>query len=212
VVAEILLPDPTDPSAARFHYLVDQPDYQAAERAGFRGFPAFKKEAVGEGISQGVIEALMRRLPPRKREDFSEYLELHRLPSPFAFSDYALLGYTGARLPSDGFALVAEFRADQLPCDYLVEVVGIRHVFKGDLKQVIEIGGPVNFVLDHANPFDPNAIKVIFREVELGFINRAFARTFLRWHEHGVITATIERINGRPDRPVVYLRLEARPK
>ena len=68
----------------------------------------------------------MRRLPPRNREDFADYLQVHGLSAPFELSDVALLGYTGARLPSDGFALVPEFPEDIRPCDYVMEVTGAR--------------------------------------------------------------------------------------
>ena len=82
----------------------------------------------------------MRRLPPRNREDFGDYLYLHGLAAPFKLSDLALLGYTGARLPSDAFALVPEFPVDAGPCEYVMEVAGTRHVLKvplSDLKEAM---------------------------------------------------------------------------
>lgn len=106
-------------SGVVFRYARDSKDYQAAVAAGFKGFPAFRLE--DSESRQGVLESLMRRLPPRNREDFSEYLQLHGLAAPFKLSDMALLGYTGARLPSDGFALVPEFPLGAAPCDYVME-------------------------------------------------------------------------------------------
>src|SRR5258706_9962635 len=112
-----------------FHYLRDTEDFVEACKAGFKGFPAFHLEH-GD-IRQGVLESLLRRLPPRKREDFDDYLASHRLPVPFNYSDIALLGYTGARLPSDSFALLPVFSPDAVPCDYLTDVAGLRHNFQG---------------------------------------------------------------------------------
>ncbi len=108
VIGEVLSEKPSGDIV--FRYLKGTDDFQAAEAAGFKGFPAFRLEDTE--IRHGVLESLMRRLPPRNREDFGDYLRLHGLPASFKLSDLALLGHTGARLPSDGFALVPEFPED----------------------------------------------------------------------------------------------------
>jgi len=118
----------------------------------------------------------MRRLPPRKREDFAKYLAQHGLPAPFQHSDFALLGYTGARLPSDGFALVPEFPPDELPCDYLTEVAGLRHVFNGDIA-LINVGDSVFFVTDKDNAIDADALTVVCKGHMIGYVNRALKNT-----------------------------------
>lgn len=101
IVAELTYSDNYE--SVTFTYLVDTPDFLAAKAAGFLGYPAFRLKTATH--TQGVMSAFMRRLPPRKREDFGAYLTQHWLPNPFTLSDFALLGYTGAKLPSDGFAL-----------------------------------------------------------------------------------------------------------
>jgi len=58
-------------------------------------------------INRGCWDAFVRRLPPRSRDDFSEYLDRYRLPNNARFSDLALLAYTGGKLPSDGFEFCA---------------------------------------------------------------------------------------------------------
>ena len=107
---------------AEFHYLKGTVDFDEAVKNGFQGYPAFNLRA-DEIFSSGVLESFLRRLPPRKRDDFAEYLALHRLPVPFENSDMALLAYTGARLPSDGFSLVPIFPENTAPCDFLIEIV-----------------------------------------------------------------------------------------
>lgn len=59
-----------------FRYLRDTIDFQAACDAGFQGFTAFDIKDENT-IKQGVIEALIRRLPPRKRDDFVDFLNQH---------------------------------------------------------------------------------------------------------------------------------------
>lgn len=199
-VAEVRL----DPGGqALFRYSKGSSDFKEAQKAGFEGFPAFPlKKAESR---EGVLEVLMRRLPPRRREDFADYLAQHRLPVPFDYSEFALLGYTGARLPSDGFALVPVFPPDAVPCDYLTEVAGLRHAFNGDIAG-IQIGDPVTFEIDSDNPVDQDALAVMHQGRRIGYINRALKETFHHWLRSYVVTARVERLNGKPTRPLVHLR------
>lgn len=187
-----------------FRYLKDSPDFEAAKAAGFKGFPAFPMEKAE--TRQGVIESLMRRLPPRKREDFADYLAQHRLPTPFNYSDVALLGYTGARLPSDGFSLVPVFPPDAVPCDFLLEIAGLRHIFSGDLD-IIRVGDPVTFEVDTENPVDGDALAVVHRGHRIGYVNRALRFPVHHWLRSHKVSASVERRNGRPERPLLYIRI-----
>jgi hypothetical protein len=187
-----------------FRYLRGTEDFQAAETAGFKGFPAFRLEEIDTRC--GVLESLMRRLPPRNREDFADYLRLHGLPSPFPLSDLALLGHTGARLPSDGFALVPEFPLDARPFDYVMEVAGTRHVLAGALSLLRE-GDAVSIQPDPENTFESDALVVMHRGQRIGYVNRAMKSMFLRWMQSCRVSATIERQNGKPHRPLVFVRV-----
>ncbi len=191
-----------------FRYLKETPDYAEAEKAGFRGFPAFKQNDNGE-IQQGVLESLLRRLPSRRREDFDQYLARQALPAPFEHSDFALLGYTGGKLPSDGFALVPLFSPNRVPCDYLLEVAGTRHVFLGDIS-VLRVGEAVSFELDPGNPVDNDAVAVVHEGQRIGYVNRAMRQTLRAWLERHSVTASVYRINGRPERPVIYVKISVR--
>ena len=202
VVAE-LLSDAEENTV--FRYLVNTPDFAAAKEAGFQGFPAFDVDTVE--FTNSPIETFIRRLPPRNREDFADFLAQHRLPSPFDYSDMALLGYTGAKLPSDGFALVPVFKAEQVPCDYLMEVAGMRHVYKGNVEGDVAFGDLVSFESDQDNPVDQNALLVVCKNQKIGYVNRALLETFHSWLENRQIKATIERINGKPERRLVYIRI-----
>jgi hypothetical protein len=187
-----------------FHYLKDTEDFLAAEAAGFKGFPAFR---MGDTETRhGVLESLMRRLPPRNREDFADYLRLHGLVAPFKLSDLALLGYTGARLPSDGFALVPEFPLDAGPCDYVMEVAGTRHVLKGELFS-LHVGDPVSIQADPENEVESDALAVVHHGQRIGYVNRALKGMFHCWLRSGRMTATIARQNGKPHRPLVFVRV-----
>lgn len=188
-------------------YLGDTDDFKAALACGFAGYPAFRLNATEH--RQGVVEALMRRLPPRKREDFSDFLAKHRLPDPFPLSDLALLGYTGAALPSDGFALVPDFPDRPGPFDYITELAGTRHVYGLNLSGV-SVGDEVQFAVDRENPVEKDAVFAVHRGRPLGYINRALRKRLAKWASTGNLSAHVERLNGKPERPLVYVRLEYR--
>jgi hypothetical protein len=192
---------------AVFRYLKGSSEFEAAKAAGFQGFPTF---AIADGEARvGVLESLNRRLPSNRRDDFKAFLNQHHLPTDWHHTDLALLGYTGGRLPSDGFAFVPLFAAGAAPCDYITEVAGLRHVFRGDPGS-IRPGDDVELSPDRDNPIESDALVVSWQGQRLGFVNRAFLVTANRWLREHQVTASVDRINGRPNRPLVYIRLEVR--
>ena len=203
-VAEIV-PGHSSNDEWTFKYFLDSPDLVAAQSAGFKGYPAFKLD--DREFSLGVRDSLLRRLPPRNRDDFDAFLTVHRLPTPFIWSDLALVGYTGARLPSDGFAFVPEFSADLDPCELILEVAGVRHVYGGSVDQ-IKIGDPVAFAPEPENLVNSQAIAVFHNDFKLGYVNTALLPTIHRWLTCGVLTASVERKNGKIERPLIYVRAQ----
>lgn len=190
-----------------FRYLKDSEDFRKAQDAGFEGYPAFRLNDLKD-CHVGAIESFLRRVPPRKREDFGKYLNQHRLPSPFAYNDIALLGYTGARLPSDGFAFVPDFAPEDVPCDFLLEVAGVRHCLQ-DISN-LSIEDVVSFDTHVLNDVDTDAIAIQHDGIKIGYVNRALRKTFRSWLDTKQVTASIERLNGKPERPMVYLLVQVR--
>lgn len=189
---------------AELRYLIDSADFAAAAQQGFTGYPGFpSKQPIH--ASATVLQAMLRRLPPRKREDFADYLAQHRLPSPFPYSDFALLGYTEARLPSDGFSLVPVFDPDATPCDYILEAAGTR--YHCDQIQAIVVGDTVELQIEENNPVEPGAIAIFDGPHKLGYVNRALLPTVSYWLKHKTVRAQVERKNGKPERPLIYIRL-----
>lgn len=186
-----------------FRYLSDTPDFQEAMALGFMGFPAFNPTT--NEHETGVLEALSRRLPPRKRDDFDEYLMQYRLPANFDGSDLALLGYTGGKLPSDTFGFVPDFSQTELPIDLLLEVAGHHHQEAMGRFQP-QVGMPITFQLDPANEYDANAVQVLHDNQCLGYVNRALHPWFANLLREGrSLSAFIERVNGKPERPLIYV-------
>jgi hypothetical protein len=98
-----------------------------AQKNGFEPYPTFPDI---ELVYDNVIDAFMRRLPPRKRGDFTKYLEGLRLLPNASLRDFTLLGYSGAKPPSDGFSIIHPFNNIDSCCELLLKVAGFRHIIK----------------------------------------------------------------------------------
>lgn len=204
-VAELVRPEA---GPVRLRYLVDTPDFEAARDEGFFNFPAFRK--LGLTYDLGVEETFMRRLPPRTRGDYPQYLEKFRLHPETEISDFALLAYTGAKLPSDGFSILDPLDDVQARCELLLEVAGFRHAAQLG-RDEIKIGDPARFVPEPDNPHDQKAVAVYLGAGKIGYVPRQQAPAVQRLVQEGALEAVVERVNGQPERPLIYLftRLQA---
>jgi hypothetical protein len=211
----VLSPDGND---FAFRYLKEGTEFESANQGrsfsqlrslGYEGYPAFKMK---EEIYRGAVGSVfMRRLPPRTRPDFGEYKQQFRLASDVVLSDFALLGLTEAKLPSDGFSLVDPLDGDEAECELMLEIAGFRY-YLPELPRKPAIGDIVTIVAEPDNKFDPNAVKVCFEGRKMGNINRLQCRTFLRWLSHRHVSAVIERLNGSAGKPRAFIFTRIRPK
>lgn len=190
-----------------FTYHFHSDDYVKAQEKGFVGHPAFSLKS-GEHTNN-VLDPFVRRLPPRKRKDFAEYLAQHLLPYPFEGSDFALLGYTGAKSPGDGFCLVPDPVIFNGEGELLFEVAGTRYQEGLDLSKVM-VGDLVELVPETDNPFDPHAIAVIHDSGKLGYINKVLCKELKRKIAKHKVSAFVAKKNGTAERPLVYLLVECR--
>ena len=203
VVAELL--NDNNEESVTLRYLSDSEDFKKAFKLGFDGYPAFKK--TNKEYSTGVMDAFMRRLPPRSRGDFSKYLDLLRIPASLEISNFALLGYSGAKLPVDGFSIIHPFDDVAKECELLMEVAGFRYM-EGVSIDEISIGEEVSFEKEPDNSVDPDAIYVMLGNKKIGYVNRCLLSIFHTWLDQACVKAWVERKNGTANRPLVYLFVE----
>ena len=199
-VAELLrAPDGT----TKLRYLEGTEDLKRAKAEGFVGFPAFRK--LGHEYDQGVLETFLRRLPPRSRGDYARYLEQFRLQPGTEISDFALLAYTGAKLPSDGFSILNPLSDLTAPSEVLLEVAGFRHTSEVPLD-AISVGMRATLEPEPDNPHDANAMVIRVDGKKMGHVPRQQAAAIGNWLRNGqALQAHVERINGTPQRPLVFL-------
>jgi hypothetical protein len=156
-----------------------------------------------------VLEALLRRLPSREGSEFASYQKYVRIRPDAQISDFALLAYTEAKLPNDGFSIVDPLGDDFERCERLMEVAGYRHQAKD--RTALSVGSEVSFRFQPENQFDVNAVQVTHEGGCIGYINRLQASEFKRWIAGRRLDAVIDRLNGASDRPTAYLCIRVSP-
>lgn len=186
----------------RLRYLTDTEEFRAAENEGFLSFPAFRKTR--QTYSLGVIETFMRRLPPRSRGDYAEYLKQFRLKPQAPISDFALLGYTGAKLPSDGFSLIDPLVDVTSPCEVMLEVAGVRYR-QSAVTTPVKLHDAISFQPEPDNPYDPHAVAIYAKERKIGYVPRQQAAAINEMAKNQMVHARIERLNGGTQQPMIYL-------
>lgn len=181
-------------------------EMEAAKRAGFKGYPAFPLEQTEH--NHQVLEAFTRRLPPRSRRDFTRYLELRAITPKAEISDFALLGYSGAKLPDDGFELVHPFDAPPEAFEVLIEVAGFRHEAEVS-HETLRPGDTIQFAPEPNNPRDHLAIRVEKSAQKLGYVPKGHLPMLHRMLEQEAsLSGEIFRINGTSERPLVYVLVQ----
>lgn len=182
---------------ASFRYLKGTEDFKAAINEGFLPFPAFAEEKSSE-FQSGALDVFVRRLPPRKREDFKEYLSQYNLPPNFSGSAFSLLAYTGARLASDGFELCPDLSDATAPLDFVIEVSGTQYYV--DENTSFSEDDEINFESEPNNRHDENAIKVIHNEKIVGYINKALAPSFSKLLSTGRVEGKVLKYSVQKNR------------
>lgn len=193
---------------ASLHYSTDSQDYKKAIELNFQGYPGLSLKKTDH---KKVLDVFMRRLPPRERRDFGKYLEAIRLRETTHLSNFALLGYSGAKLPDDDFDIIHPFENSKGPCELLSKIAGFRHYDGMKHLEQLQIGMEVKLEPEPNNLKDPQAVRVVWNKHYLGYINRVQAPIIGRWIQEGKsVHAVIERKNGLKNHPRIYLFISIR--
>jgi len=189
-------------------YLKEREDFSKAQSLGFMGYPGFDIEI---NIYKNVLTSFMKRIPPRSRGDFGRFLDALRIKAEAEISDFALLGYSGAKLPDDDFTVIHPFENASVPFEFMLRVEGYLH-YQDELPlNVLSTDMQADFEAEPDNPKDPGAIKIMINGIKAGYVCRGLTASFRNWMQSGLtISACVERINGSGKNPKVYLYVSAK--
>ena len=186
-------------------YLKESEDFSKAQILGFEKYPGFDAE---KEVNENVLGSFMKRLPPRSRRDFGRFLDALRI-KPDAkgeISDFALLGYSGAKLPDDDFTVINPFENASVPFELMLPVEGYQH-YQDELPLAdLSTDMQANFEVEPDNPKDPEAIKIIINGIRTGYVCHGLTASFHKWMQSDLtISAYVERINGTGQDPKIFL-------
>ena len=186
-------------------YLKESEDFSKAQILGFEKYPGFDTE---KEVHENVLGSFMKRLPPRSRRDFGRFLDALRIKSEAKdkISDFALLGYSGAKLPDDDFTVIHPFENATPPFELLLPVQGYQHYQEQLPLTSLSDDMQACFEAEPDNQHDPEAIKIIINDVIAGYVCRGLTCSFHKWMQSDLtISAYVERINGAEQNPEIYL-------
>jgi len=186
-------------------YLQNSEEFSKAQSLGFKEYPGF---VIKENIYKNVLTSFMKRLPPRSRGDFDRFLGALRIKSEAKdeISDFALLGYSGAKLPDDDFTVIHPFENASPPFELMLPVQGYQYYQEQLPLNSLSDDMQACFEVEPDNRYDSEAIKIIINNVIAGYVCRGLTSSFHKWRQAGLtITAYVERINGTQQKPAVYL-------
>ena len=188
---------------ANLVYLKGSEDFSKAQNLGFEKYTGFDTE---KEVHENVLGSFMKRLPPRNRRDFGRFLDALRLKSDAEISDFALLGYSGAKLPDDDFTVIHILENASVPFELMLLVQGYQHYQEQLPFTELSVDMQADFEAEPDNKFDPEAIKVIINGVRAGYVCRGLTGSFHKWMKAGLtISAYVERINGTVQKPKIFL-------
>lgn len=196
-------------AGVRFSYLAA--GVVAASEQGFVGYPGLRLGASEE--SYDALRVLLRRLPPRERADFGDFLRSFGIAAEANLSDLSLLAYTGARVASDsdGFGISETFDGFARPFRYVFDISGYRHY--REFVPNLQINDSVRFVAEVDNEYDPEAVMACtVGDQCIGYVNRTQAPLIRSWLAEGSIDAFVFRINGRSSYPRLFVMADIIPQ
>ena len=193
-------------NSIQLSYLKNTQDFIDAQERGFTGYPAFPD--INKTYTENILNIFMRRLPPRKREDFKFYLNQIGLDSNIEIPDFALLAYSRAQLATDDFRLIFSFEGIKVPCEVIAEVVGVRH-YKNNFSS-IALNNKVTFEPEPDCQYDPNAIQVLYNGKIIGYISKVQAPSFGEILKTNKVSGTIQKLNGTAERPRIFIKISVK--
>jgi hypothetical protein len=197
-----------------FQYLHKEESFIKAQEKGFKGFFSFP--LTEEEISYpNPVPVFMRRLPPKNRQNYAEYLTAFGLDAENPpESDFTLLGYTGAHLLDDPYHVLNTFEGIKTGFSFISKVSAAQQCFfsHNDEKSLNLASNPYPTLIlkpDPENPKDPNAIQIFIQLSEclvpFGYVHKELTLSIKTWQNEGRrLEARLFRVNGQPNHRHAY--------
>lgn len=183
-------------------------ELEKARSVGFDYYPAFPD--LTKIYDNDVLNTFARRLINPARSDYDKFLRYWGAEN-YKNNNFAILGLTGAKLQTDTFEFIVPH--DEIPANFYTDVAGLHHCDENLLNEIkaSENYGNISLKPEPENQYDPNAVKVFYKEAELGYIKIIHSACVAKaYNENKEITAKIRNIikNGSIKEILLDVKIE----
>lgn len=158
-------------------------------------------------IYEDVKATFIKRLPPKTRTDFKEFLQGYKISEEcIDINDFALLAYTEGNLPGDNFSFVNPLTEIPIGGEFIISIAGFRY-YSGYKEQAELIHKKVIFQKEPDNQYDKEAVKIRLSDgTTIGYVSVIQNERINYLLDNKVkIDASIVSIRGSKEKPQVLV-------
>ena len=157
----------------RYRFSYDRQIVEEAKGDGFSPYTEFPN--IEMAYNGNVLDIFAQRLIKSERPDIQRFYDFWEIEPRFKEDKFYLLGHTQGLLPTDNFEFLADYN-NVAGLHFLTELAGLS---KYKLQAgVLKEGDVLRFELDKKNEHDPEAVKVLKDDVEIGYIKKIHSKVF----------------------------------
>jgi hypothetical protein len=183
----------------------DGPDLDKAVELGFVGYQGLQDfTAKYDDVALSTFKA---RLPRPERPDYLELLGAWHV-TPDEKDTVFLLAATGGQLPTDQFEFIPVLEPVS-GTSFLTKLAGIKYKPHSEHFRTLVRGSKLDLRPDPNNPFDPDAVEVLYGRYQLAFVKRGHSSNVCRALKAGLsVDVTLERmrVNGQVQEVLVHVQ------
>lgn len=138
--------------------------------------PYLEFQDLDKTYNSNVVDIFATRLMKTDRIDIRKFFDFWAIDERKAYDKFYMLGKTQGLVATDNFEFLADYKmTDQL--HFVTDLAGISH--KDPLaKGTLIIEDELRFEFEPENEGDPEAVKVLKGDLELGYIKKIHCRVF----------------------------------
>ena len=171
----------------------------------YSGFVAFDMNTK-KSYDNGVMELFQKRLPPKQRQDYSDYLRSNRINENLKnnLDSFTLIGLTGGQIEGDGFSFQPVIDVNNNNFQVFFNIAGFRHHsnYPNDINLLRD--KQVTLHAEKYNQHDAHAIKIMYKDYNLGYVPYGYNKEIHKFLDR-IDFAIISKINGIFTRPNIGL-------
>ena len=160
-------------SGVSFSYNKDE--VAKAKQEGFAPYTEFPE--IDKKYTDNVIEIFGQRITKTERSDIKDFYAFWEIDKKYSDDKYYLLAHTQGLLPTDNFEFLANYYPVKELC-FMTDLAGV--AFLALPAEMLKEGDQLSFSLERNNPHDKYAVKIFFKNQQIGYIKKVHSQVFYK--------------------------------